>query len=176
MGPAHFGITFAAKPAAPKIPLLVLLAASVALDLLSFGFIALGIERAGQSRISLERGLQLEVPGSVPWSHGLFMALLWSLLFAVLAYLIYRDRRMSAIIGMVVFSHWGLDFIVHSADLPLLFEGSATVGLGLWASGPGFIASLVLEFALLAAGIAIYLLDRKRSLTGWAKGVVKDAN
>jgi len=176
MGPAHFGIAFVAKPAAPKLPLLVLLAASVALDLLSFGFIALGIERAGQSRISLEGGLQLVVPGLVPWSHGLFMALLWSLLFAGLAYLTYRDRRTSAILGMVVFSHWVLDFIVHSADLPLLFEGSATVGLGMWASGPGFIASLVLEFALLAGGIAIYLVARKRRLTAWAKGVLRDAN
>jgi hypothetical protein len=66
----------AAKPAAPKLPLLVLLAASVALDLLSFGFIALGIERAGQSRTILERGLQLVEPGWVPWSHGLVAAII----------------------------------------------------------------------------------------------------
>jgi hypothetical protein len=66
--------------------------------------------------------------------------------------------------------------IVHSADLPLLFEGSATVGLGLWASGPGFIASVVLEFALLAGGVAIYLVARKRRSAAWAEGVVRDAN
>ncbi len=43
MGPAHFAIALAAKPAAPKIPLWVLLIASEILDLLCFAFISLGI-------------------------------------------------------------------------------------------------------------------------------------
>jgi hypothetical protein len=55
-----------------------------------------------------------------------------------------------------------VDFAVHPADLPLLFIGSPKVGLGLYTSGPGFIASVVLELGLLAGGIAIYLVTRKR--------------
>ena len=160
--PGHFGIAFAAKPAAPKAPLLVLLVASEALDLLTIPFMGLGIERGAQYSISIEEGLRIMVPGSVPWSHGLFMSLIWSLFFAAIAYLIYRDRRTSGIVGLVVFSHWVLDFIVHSPDLPLFFEGSKVFGLGLWSSGPGFIASVALEFVLLAIGLAIYLRARRR--------------
>lgn len=90
------------------------------------------------------------------------MSLVWSVVAAVIAYLIYRDRRTSSVVGLVVFSHWVLDFIVHPGELPLLFNGSPMVGLGLWTSGPGLIISIILEFALLAGGIALYLFARKR--------------
>jgi hypothetical protein len=41
--PGHIAIAFAAKPAAPKAPLWVLIVATEVLDLLAFAFIALGI-------------------------------------------------------------------------------------------------------------------------------------
>ena len=59
-------------------------------------------------------------------------------------------------IGLVVFSHWILDFIVHPADLPILFNGSPRVGLGMWTSGTGLILSVILDLSLLVGGIAIY--------------------
>ena len=164
MGPGHFGVAFAAKAAAPRASLVALLVASEALDLLSFGFEALGSEKFALTQADFKNGLQVLVPGSVPWSHGLFTSIVWSLLVAGLAYLLTKDRRTSAVFGLVVFSHWVLDFIVHPPDLPLLFEGSPLVGLGLWASGPGLIASTVLEVILLAGGIALYLIYRTRSV------------
>lgn len=160
--PGHLAIGFAAKPLAPKAPLLVLLLASEALDMLNFGFETIGLEALGVSQISLTQGLQMITPASVQWSHGLFMSMVWSLLFAAVAYLVYRDRRTGVVIGLVVFSHWVLDFIVHPADLPLLFSGSPLLGLGLWTSGTGFIISIILEIALLAGGVAVYLDARKR--------------
>jgi hypothetical protein len=90
------------------------------------------------------------------------MSVVWSVVAAAIAYLICRDRHTSSIIGLVVFSHWVLDFIVHPGELPLLFNGSPTVGLGLWTSGPGLILSGILEVVLLAGGIAIYLVTRKQ--------------
>jgi hypothetical protein len=51
---------------------------------------------------------------------------------AAITFLSYRNRRTASIIGLVVVSPWGLDFIVHPGELPLLFNGSPTVGLGLW--------------------------------------------
>jgi membrane-bound metal-dependent hydrolase YbcI (DUF457 family) len=164
MGPGHFGVGFAAKTVAPKAPLWMLLVASEALDLLSFGFVALGIEKVGTSQTDFEQGLRMITPGSVPWSHGLLMSLVWSVLVAGVVYLISRDRRMSGILGLVVFSHWLLDFIVHPPDLPLFFAGSAQSGLGLWTSGPGLILSIFLEVGLLAGGIAIYQVGRKRNM------------
>jgi hypothetical protein len=163
MGPGHLGIAFAAKPVAPKAPLWTLLVASEALDLLCFGCTAVGLEKFGVTQVSMADGIEIVIPGSIPWSHGLFMSLVWSALAAGIAYLVFRDRRTSGVLGLVVFSHWVLDFIVHLPDLPLLFEGSPKLGLGLWATGPGLILSGVLEVVLLAGGVAIYIVTRKRN-------------
>ncbi len=163
MGPGHLAIAMAAKPSVPKIPLLALLAASEALDILCFAFSAMGIENLGQSATDLARGVQVIVPGSIAWSHGLFMSVVWSAAAFTIAYLIYRDYRHGLVLGGVVFSHWLLDFIVHPADLPLLFSGSPRVGLGLWTSPTGLVISAVLEIALLGAGGTIYFLTRRKS-------------
>ncbi|MBN2502689.1 MAG: hypothetical protein JXB38_18060 [Anaerolineales bacterium] len=151
------------KPAAPKAPLWVLLIATEVLDVLCFGFDALGIEEFGISQTDIHQGVVILSPASIPWSHGLFMSAVWSFIAAAIAYLIYKDRRASAIIGLAIFSHWILDFIVHLPDLPLFFACSPLLGLGLWGSGPGLILSGILEFSLLAGGITIYLINRKRT-------------
>jgi hypothetical protein len=162
MGPGHFGIAFAAKPVAPKAPLWLLLVASELLDLLTFLFAGIGMERIGTSQTDIEQGTRILTPASVPWSHGLVMSLVWSILVAGLAILFIRDRRTAGMLGLVIFSHWILDFLVHPADLPLFFAGSPTLGLGLWSTGPGLILSGILEFGLLAGGIAIYMIWRKK--------------
>jgi hypothetical protein len=154
--PGHFAIGLAAKPAAPKAPLWALLLATEVPDLLCFAFQAAGIENVGVSTTDISRGVVILSPASVPWSHGLFMCVVWSAVAAVIAFLFYRDRRTSIVIGLMVFSHWVLDFIVHVPDLPLLFEGSPLVGLGLWGSGPGLVISGILEIGLFAGGLAIY--------------------
>jgi len=161
--PGHFAIGLAAKPVAPKAPLWVLLLATELPDLLFFAFQAAGIEYVAVSTTDFGRGVQILSPGSMPWSHGLFMCLVWSVVAAAIAFLFYRGRRTSIVIGLMVFSHWVLDFIVHAPDLPLLFSGSPLVGLGLWGSGPGLIISVILEFLLLGGGLAIYLVTRKRT-------------
>ena len=160
--PGHFGIALAARPLVSAVPLWALLVASEALDLLSFGFISLGLERMAVSEINLQDGIQTLVPGSVPWSHGLFASLVWSVLFAAVSYLILKNWKAGVIIGLVTFSHWILDFMVHSPDLPVFGSNSPQLGLGLWTSGPGFIISILLELILLGSGLAIYWLARKR--------------
>lgn len=157
MGPGHFGVALAVKPLAPKAPLWSLLVAGEALDLLSFGFLAVGMEKGATTQVDLAQGIKILTPGNIPWSHGLLMSLVWSLVVAGIAYLLLRDRRTSGLLGFVVFSHWVLDFIVHEPDLPLLFGGSPVVGLGLWGSGPGLILSAVLDSLILVAGLVIYL-------------------
>jgi hypothetical protein len=48
---------------------------------------------------------------------------------------IFWGRRNGLVIGVMVFSHWLIDFVVHRADLPIL-PGNAgdlpRLGLGLW--------------------------------------------
>jgi len=161
--PGHFGIGLAAKPAAPKAPLWALLAATEIPDLLFYAFQAAGLEDAGVSSTSLNQGVEILTPASVPFSHGLFMCLIWSVVAAAMAHLFYRDRRTSIVVGLLVLSHWVLDFVVHIPDLPLLLDGSPVVGLGLWSSGPGLVISTILEFALSGGGIAIYWVSRRRA-------------
>jgi len=112
--------------------------------------------------MSLTQGVQHLTSGTNPWSHGLFMSLVWSLAAMAIAFLVYRQRRTAGVIGLVVFSHWVLDFLMHS-NLPLFFENSPLVGLGLENSGLGFIFMTVLDLVLVAGGLAVYLVSRKRT-------------
>jgi membrane-bound metal-dependent hydrolase YbcI (DUF457 family) len=158
-GIGHFAAGFAAKSATPQAPLWVFLVASEANDLLYFLFTAVGVERPVSTTVDFQQGVRYLAPGTNPWSHGLFMSLVWSLVAAASAWLFYRERRMARLIGLVVLSHWGLDFLMHS-NLPLFFDGSPQVGLGLENSSPGFIFITILDLVLLTAGVAIYLVNR----------------
>ncbi|HPE32711.1 MAG TPA: hypothetical protein PLV61_16075 [Parvularculaceae bacterium] len=92
----------------------------------------------------------------MPVTHSLPMAAFWSL-FAALAYRLLRPKAGAggaAVIGLLVFSHWVLDFLAHKPDL-LLYFGGPKVGLGLWDNRP---LSFGVEMALFYGGLAVYLL------------------
>ena len=162
-GLGHLAPGFAAKSVTPQVPLWVLLIAGETNDILYFLFSSVGIEKkAAITIMDFNQGVKYLTPGSNPWSHGLFMSVIWAMIAAAIAYLFYRDRKTSAFVGMVVFSHWILDFLMHS-NLPLFFDGSPQVGLGLENSGSGFLFMTVLDIVLLAAGIAVYFKARKQT-------------
>jgi hypothetical protein len=150
------------KPVVPKAPLWVLLGATQVPDLMFFAFEAVGVEHQAVTHVDLSQGLTYLSPALIPWSHGLFMCLVWSVAAAAIAFPFYRDRRTSSVVGLLVFSHWLLDFTVYS-NLPLLFDGLPSVGIGLITSGPGFIVGSILEIGLIAGGIAVYLTTRKQA-------------
>ena len=148
----HIAAGLAAKPLLPKVRLGYLLIAVTAIDILCGVFMLIGIE-----------GVDVGGGPYIPWSHGLFMAVIWSLSGFALAIVLSRSLRTGIGIGLLVFSHWILDYISHPMgmgrklppDLPLLFGKSPKVGLGLYNSLP---AALAIEFGLFAAGVAVYLL------------------
>ena len=160
-GIGHLAAGFAAKPAAPKIPLWVCLAAAEINDLLYFLFASIGLEQKAAMTMNFSEGVKYLTPASNPWSHGLFMSVVWSLVAVAVGQLVYRDRRSSLLLGAVVFSHWLLDFLMHS-NLPLFFEGSPLVGLGLENSGAGFLFMTLFDLAILAAGITVYFRAKKK--------------
>lgn len=151
-GIAHLGVGLTAKRVAPTVPLWALLAASELIDLIWFILFILGIENLAAS----------------PYSHSLFMALVWSLLAGIVAGLIFRSRPAGVIIGLLVFSHWVLDFVSHPMmggppDLPLFFEGSPKVGLGLYtAIGMGY--ATIFEVIVFGAGLTVYLISRRQQV------------
>jgi membrane-bound metal-dependent hydrolase YbcI (DUF457 family) len=159
---AHASIGLMAKPLAPKAPLWALVAATQTPDLLCFGFMAAGIEHEAVTRLDFEHGLQYLSQPSIAWSHGLFMCLVWSLLVGTVAYAFSRERRTSIVMGALVMSHWVLDFIVYP-NMPLLFDGSPVIGIGLITSPTGLILGIGLEVALITGGVVVYLASRKRA-------------
>jgi len=161
-GIGHFAPAFAAKPITPRAPLWVLLIAAEANDLLYFLFTSIGVEPKTVLRMDFTQGVRHLTPVSYPWSHGLLMSIVWALIAAALAFLFYRERRTSVVVGLVVISHWLLDFLMHS-NLPLFLDGSPQVGLGLENSGSGFLFMTILDILLFAGGLAIYFISRKRA-------------
>jgi len=161
----HYAVGLAAKKLAPRTSLAWFVAAATLLDLLFPAFVILGWERAhfvrGETvflRISLD---------DYPWTHSLLMALVWSALFALVCLLVTRVRRAAVVVGAAVFSHWVLDFLTHSADLPLWPGGTARVGLGLWYSTAGTIA---VEGLMFVAAVWIYgaLTQARDGVGRWA--------
>jgi len=163
----HYGISFAAKKAEPAIPLWVLFIAVQLLDVLWAPFVLLGIEK-----VRIVPGITTSNPLDLyymPYTHSLLAAIAWSLV----AFLVYRavrpvPSRAAAIVGLAVFSHWVLDFLVHRPDLPL-YDNTAKVGLGLW-NLPA--VALGLEALLLFGAMWLYLRHTARRTAMLAFGVV----
>jgi hypothetical protein len=92
------------------------------------------------------------------------MSIIWSLVAGLVAFLVYRNKRIASVMGLVVFSHWLLDFLMHS-NLAIFFANSPLLGLGLENSGPGFIAMTILDLILIGGGVAAYLIKRRQPIT-----------
>lgn len=150
---AHLGVGLAAKRVAPKANVGVLILGAYAIDIIFGAFYFAGIEHMpGPNPVTTN-----------PWSHGLFMALVWSLSLGLIALAISHSRRAAIIAGLLVFSHWVIDFISHpmtgaypdDTRLSLFFDGSPTVGLGLWSNDLNIAIG---EYGTLAIGLVIYII------------------
>jgi hypothetical protein len=156
---AHIGVGFAVKRFFPKIPLWGLLISVMAIDILAGVFIF------------------------ATWiSHGLFMSIVWSLVSIVITSLIkmrqsskneqgkinksvkwkLENLQIPLIIGLLVFSHWVLDFIgwpmtaVYSSatGVPILFDDTVNIGLGVYST---LFGALLMDIGLFVLGLAIYI-------------------
>jgi len=147
----HFAVGFAAKRAAPRASLGTYVAAGLFLDILWPVFLLLGIET-----VRIAPGITAFSPFdfvSYPWSHSLVMAVFWSLAFAGVHYLIRKDVKTAKMLGVVVLSHWFLDWLTHRPDLPLAPGLSFRTGLSLWSSVP---ATFAVEVSLFLAAALWY--------------------
>ena len=81
------------------------------------------------------------------------MALVWSVLFSFGYYFFSKNKKGSIILGVLVMSHWVLDFISHRPDLPLSPFSDVKVGLGLW-NHP--VIEVILELGLFFSGAILY--------------------
>jgi hypothetical protein len=101
-----------------------------------------------------------------PYSHGLAASIVWSVLgfgitYAVLPRWKSKERVQAGMaVGLAVFSHFVLDWIVHIPELPLLGDQSIKIGLGFWDHLP---LALALEVSLVITGFVVYLVTVKPS-------------
>ena len=147
----HFGLAFAARRLAPRTGLGTLGAASQWVDLVWPVLVLVGVE---QVRIS--PGDTAYTPLAFvhyPWTHSLLMSAAWGLLFGLAYRLATGERRGAWVVGALVTSHWGLDFLTHRPDLPVVPWGVEKVGLGLWNH---VAATVAVEGTIFAAGVLIY--------------------
>ncbi|WP_114968483.1 hypothetical protein [Rhodoferax ferrireducens] len=149
----HYGPAYAIKAIRPAMPLWLLFIAVQLVDVAWAVLVLLGIEK-----VRIVPGITASNPLDLyymPYTHSLVGAVLWSLAAIVLCKPApgVRKWRTAAWIGLAVFSHWVLDWLVHRPDLPL-YGDTLKVGLGLW-NHPAI--ALLLEAALLFGGMAMYL-------------------
>ena len=162
----HYGVSYGAKAWKPAVPLWVLFVAVQLLDVFWSIFVLIGLEK-----VRIVPGYTRTNPLDLyymPYTHSLLSALAWSVLAGV-AYRFWKGARMGGpVVGAAVFSHWVLDLIVHRPDLPLI-GNRFKVGLGLW-NMP--IVALLLEVAILNAGLFFYLRSTVRTERGGTAGFV----
>ena len=149
----------AAKRIAPSVPLGALLLGAYLIDVVWAVFWSLGLDHFP--------ALGVEVPA--PWSHGLTMACIWSVGSVALASLFTRNVRARLFFGVLVFSHWIVDFITQpmNAAFPgagfrmrvFLSESPTIEGLGLYNSAR---VLNVVEYGTLVVGLAVYLHTVRR--------------
>lgn len=124
----HYAAALAAKAVEPRAPLWTYVGAAQLLDI---GWTSLVMANVEHVRFDLN------LPGSplvlydMPWTHSLPAAIAWSVAAAVLCrWLLRLPWAAGTMVGLVVFSHWLTDYLVHRPDLPTGF--GEKVGLAWW--------------------------------------------
>ena len=104
----------------------------------------------------------------MPYTHGLLGATVMSAIFAGLVAAVFPAARSVAGLGLLwlaSFSHWLLDLVMHTPDLPII-AGPTKVGLGLW-NHLGIGLALELLLLVLAAWFYARGADRTRRTRVW---------
>ena len=160
----HFGVSFAAKKAAPKVSLATLFIATQFVDLVWPFLLIFHVEKVavvpGYTKYNAYEFLYF------PYTHSLLMGAVWGLLVGILYQLWKKDTRGAIVVGLCVLSHWFLDLIVHTTDLPLTPFSDYKVGFGLWNY---FAATLIVETILFLGGAYIYatITKAKNNIGKW---------
>lgn len=126
----HFAPAFAAAAISPRAPRLGTL--FVAAQLVDWGFFGLAI--IGVEKMRVDPDATVMVPFDLyhmPFTHSLLGTAIWALAFAVIVLITQRNFFGASLAGLVVMSHWLLDWLTHRPDLTIA-GGPEAYGLGLW--------------------------------------------
>lgn len=163
----HFGLAAAVKSRVPAAPTWALMLASVWLDVIFVPLLVAGVETMEPFGAGDGKGYGTAIIHA-DWTHSLVGALIFAVSFGLVCALPW-GKRIGAVLGAVVFSHWLLDLPLHHHDMPLLPGNAASLpllGFGLW-SLPA--ATAALELSIVAIGAWLYW--KSASATARAAGV-----
>ena len=155
----HYAAAFVLKGKENAASLGMLFLATQFVDILYFPFAVIGLEKMtfveGYTEVN---NFQMEFP----ITHGLLGTIFWSTMIYLLYFFgvkrKYTHRKEVAwVMAIAVLSHWFIDLIVHTPDLPLFFE-DPKFGFGLWHYKN---LSFLIEGLLLLAGWIYYMYNTK---------------
>jgi hypothetical protein len=150
----HYGVSLAANPLRPRVPLWVWFIAVQWMDVVWSILVLLGVEKLrivpGFTEVS---ALDLYY---MPYTHSLPGSIVLSLLLGAIVAMFVSENRATTflLVTAASFSHWVLDLLVHVPDLPL-YDDRAKVGFGLWR-----VVALSLPLELILLGIGAWLYAR----------------
>lgn len=153
----HYAASLALKRFEKTASLGVLFLAVQLVDIVFFPLVLLGVERLNiVENFTPSTHFELVY---MPYTHSLAAFLVWSgLAYALFRWVIVKSHRVAVVVALAVMSHWLLDVIVHTPDLPLWNDASLKLGLGLWNNA---IATYALEAVLLLTALWLYLRSTK---------------
>lgn len=126
----HFAPAFIAAAVSPERPRLGTM--FVAAQLIDWGFFALAM--VGVERMRIDPAASVMVPFDLyhmPFTHSLIGTAIWAAVCLGIVAVHQRSLGVGLLAGLVVVSHWLLDWVVHVPDLT--FDGTPPrMGLGLW--------------------------------------------
>jgi len=153
----HYAASLALKSVEKNASLGMLFLAVQFVDILFFPLVLLGVERMNIiENYTASTHFELVF---MPYTHSLLAAFLWAgavyVLFRFMpSKLAVKKSSVALVMAIAVVSHWFLDLIVHTPDLPLIGDNTFKLGFGLWNND---VATYGLESLLLFAGLWLYL-------------------
>jgi len=163
----HYAAALALKRVEKKTSLGLLFLAVQFVDILFFPFVLLGIERLTIiPNYTESTHFKLEY---MPYTHSLLASFIWAALTYYVFKTFTKKNSVALVMAVAVVSHWFMDLIVHTPDLPLWSDSSPKLGFGLWNH---VVVSYVLEGALLFSGVWLYLQGTKAKTTGGKYGMI----
>jgi membrane-bound metal-dependent hydrolase YbcI (DUF457 family) len=165
----HFGLAAIVKSREPETPLWALMLATVWLDIVFVPLYLAHIET-----VEPLHGTGLVYGGSIihaDYTHSLVGAILLSGLLGAFAGRLWGSRN-GIVVGLVSFSHWLLDLVVHHDDMPILpgaLGNLPKLGFGLWQFP---IASIIVELSLVLIGAWAYWRASRAVARDKGRGVV----
>ncbi len=157
----HYAAAYALKAKQPNASLAVLFIAVQFVDILFFPFVLFGVEKLEFVENYTEvNNFQMDY---YPFTHGLISSVVWAIFAYVLFVFVFnKGKKVALVVALAILSHWFIDVIVHTADLPLL-SGDPKFGFGLWNNKN---AAFIVEIALLIFAYLWYLNTTKAVKNG----------